>query len=417
MVEGDGGLRPRRGGAGGEALVALQLHFAEERQRVAEACVEGAVEAELLELRVEGGVVAAVDGAVGAEAAEREARAPVEALARRAAGFHEVIAAEAAPVDAREDALLRRHALVRGDRAVAVVEAVAAEGVDHHEAAEVVVAEADEQVGIQLGFVAVGGGIADADGRAHAVEALAQHDVDDAGDGVGAVDGRGAGGQHFDALDGGHRDGVDVDEVLGTHAVRERAGGDATAVDQRERRAGAEAAQRGTGHAGRRIGLQRARGGGAEVAGAATGFGDELQHVADRGEAEAFDLDRVDDLHRLGFGEIDTAQVGAGDGHGVEGLRVVAFGGRRRGLGGGGRGEEQRDHRAEGLLGQHGGFLRVDRRPRMKRGRQGLVVGREWPRCTAAPSNDGNANATPRRAVAARRGSAEGIYSSHHSLR
>src|SRR5690606_31181488 len=72
-----------------------------------------------------------------------------------------------------------------------------------------------------------------------AVEVLAQDDVDHAADGVGAVHRRSAVGQDLDALDRGQRDGVDV----GARGGRHRVGRGATAVDQHEGTAGAEAAQ------------------------------------------------------------------------------------------------------------------------------------------------------------------------------
>ena len=52
-------------------------------------------------------------------------------------------------------------------------------------------------------------GLADG-GVEGAVVAVLENDVDDAGDGVGAVLRRGAVAQHLDALDGAHRDGVQV---------------------------------------------------------------------------------------------------------------------------------------------------------------------------------------------------------------
>ena len=101
--------------------------------------------------------------------------------------------------------------------------------------------------------------VAIAGGNLEAVEVLAQDDVDDARDGVGAVHGRGAVLEDFDTLDRRHGDRVDVDEV-GGDAFGERADRDAAAVDQHQRRVGAEAAQAdGDGAVGRRVLVVAAR--------------------------------------------------------------------------------------------------------------------------------------------------------------
>src|SRR3546814_3287586 len=81
------------------------------------------------------------------------------------------------------------------------------------------------------------------------LEVLAQDQVDHAADRVGAVDRRGAVGEHFDALDSGQRDGVEV----GTGAGGERRLRGAVAVDQDQGALAAEAAQ-----VGERAGLGRA---------------------------------------------------------------------------------------------------------------------------------------------------------------
>ncbi|MDQ6639659.1 MAG: hypothetical protein M3Z15_08345 [Pseudomonadota bacterium] len=74
-------------------------------------------------------------------------------------------------------------------------------------------------------------------------EVLPEDDVDDAGDGIRAVDRRGAVLQHFDSLDRLERNLVQVDvgalRIVGEHRRR-----DATAVDEDQGRVGAEAAQR-----------------------------------------------------------------------------------------------------------------------------------------------------------------------------
>ena len=78
----------------------------------------------------------------------------------------------------------------------------------------------------------------------HARIVLARDEVDHARDRIGTVDGRGTIAQHFDALDRGERDLLQVDRaaVEGVH-------GHAAAVQQDQRALGAEAAQRSTGEA------------------------------------------------------------------------------------------------------------------------------------------------------------------------
>ncbi|KAG1533540.1 hypothetical protein G6F50_015843 [Rhizopus delemar] len=72
--------------------------------------------------------------------------------------------------------------------------------------------------------------------RSPAVEVLAGDDVDHAGDGVGAVDRRGAVGQHFNALDHRGRDGSQVGVAAGADAH-------ALAVQQHQGALRAQAAQ------------------------------------------------------------------------------------------------------------------------------------------------------------------------------
>ena len=87
-------------------------------------------------------------------------------------------------------------------------------------------------------------------------EVLLQDDVHHAGDGVGAVDGRGAVLQHLDALDRGDGNHVHVDELLGAEArgaaaLAERRERHAPAVEEDERGIDAEPAHRDAGRAGR----------------------------------------------------------------------------------------------------------------------------------------------------------------------
>ena len=69
------------------------------------------------------------------------------------------------------------------------------------------------------------------------LEIVLQHEIDHASHGVRAVHGRCATGDHFDRLDGGCRNGVDVDDQRGIGRLR------ATAVNQHQVAIGAEAAQ------------------------------------------------------------------------------------------------------------------------------------------------------------------------------
>src|SRR5690606_4063637 len=79
-------------------------------------------------------------------------------------------------------------------------------------------------------------------GDFHAFEVTTGDDVDHAAHGVRTVDGRGAVGQDLDALNGGHRDGVEV-----LRGAVHRVGRGAAAVDQDQ---GAAFAQATHAHAG-----------------------------------------------------------------------------------------------------------------------------------------------------------------------
>ena len=155
-----------------------------------------------------------------------------------------------------------------------------------------------------------------------AVEILAGDDVHHAGDGVRAIQRRGAVFEHFDAVDDGQRDGVEVGRRA--HA---RGGGfvdPAHAVDQHQHALGAQVAQ---------VGLRGTRADAAAVrreaevaAGVELGVerrtraGERLHDVADRGQAAAVDVLAGDALHRhqaLCFRGLDA---GTGDLDAVEGL-------------------------------------------------------------------------------------------------
>ena len=75
-------------------------------------------------------------------------------------------------------------------------------------------------------------------------EMLVDHQIDHAGDGVGAPGGGGAAGHHIDALDDAARDGGKVDAADGRRAARIGVGGDDTlAVEQHQGTHNAQGAQ------------------------------------------------------------------------------------------------------------------------------------------------------------------------------
>ncbi len=170
----------------------------------------------------------------------------------------------------------------------------------------------------------------------HAFEVATQLEVQHAGDGVGAVNRRGAAGDDFDVLDQQTRDGVDVDSQVA------RRGADvATAVNQGQRPAGAERAQVGEGQttvvqvrAGRVRGNQRVRQGGdggqvvddRRLTGAQQRF---TRHLDERGrgvgrvttDARTGDDDFVD-LGRLRVGptlNVDARELVLGEGRSRDG--------------------------------------------------------------------------------------------------
>ena len=155
-----------------------------------------------------------------------------------------------------------------------------------------------------------------------ALEILAQDEVDHAADGVGAVHGGGAFGQHVDAVDHVRRQHVDVRV---DHAL---------AVHQHQRAIDAQAAQRDA--RGAAAGFQQRAGDAAAVAvvgGVGGVAGDRrhvLQHVAQGGLAGVGDGLAVDGHHRAGGLHVHAADQRAGDHHGVQRLGFVLGG--RRGL-------------------------------------------------------------------------------------
>jgi len=131
-----------------------------------------------------------------------------------------------------------------------------------------------------------------ADGQAGVV--LAQDEVDDAADGVGAVGRRGAVLEHLDALDGGHRDLVQVDDAAVEAVCR-----DAASVQQDQRRVGALQAQVGGGRAVVAAGLARdhVRVGGQVVQAVPVG-GEGGDQLLGRHDALAVQVAAGDGLHR-----------------------------------------------------------------------------------------------------------------------
>ena len=166
--------------------------------------------------------------------------------------------------------------------------------------------------------------------------ALLQLDVDHAGDGIGAVQRRSAVLEHLDGVDRIERNGAHVDEAALT-IVAQRIGHHALAVDQRERVAHRQAAQRDAGGAGgeclAEALVESSRTVGREVA----------QHVGDFGVARILQVLRGDDLNRsrrFGVGSLDQR---AGD---DDFLQLGRWAGIRRLLserGGTGEGRAQSD--------------------------------------------------------------------------
>ncbi len=228
-----------------------------------------------------------------------EARARARALhprARRARRRAEVKAAA------------RLHVGVLRVGAIAEVDRVAMEVVgDQHRVEAVLgeVAPAGDDVGADLVAVApLGHAVA----RRHfgALEIAAQDDVDHAGDRVGAVDRRGAVGQHLDALDRAERDRVQVDERE-VDVLREAVVGDAPAVDQHQRRVLAEVAQADAG------GARREAVGELVVEREAALLRQRAQHFRHRGLAALLDVLAREHGDGCGAFGVDPLDVRAGD--------------------------------------------------------------------------------------------------------
>ncbi|MNV15096.1 hypothetical protein D3C71_1058010 [compost metagenome] len=153
-----------------------------------------------------------------------------------------------------------------------------------------------------------------------ALETLPGDDVDHAGHRIGAVHGRGAILQHFDALHRDQRQGVEVDEGVGQAARREAVVGQAAAVEQHQRVLLRQATQTDAG---------RARGPAtvAGFVGGVAGVGrDGAQQIGDGRLAGLLQLLAFDHLHRVGGFGVGALDVGAGHAHCVQRLAVVGGG-------------------------------------------------------------------------------------------
>ncbi len=187
-----------------------------------------------------------------------------------------------------------------------------------------------------------------------ALEVAAQDDVDHAGDGIGAIDCRGAVLEHFHALDGIERNGAQVGEDL-LAVVGQAVGGHAAAVQQDQGRARAQAAQR---NAGATTGKAVAEGLG-DGAGAISGQG--LQVFGNRGLAGAVDFLAGYYLHRRRRFSVGARNVRTGDRDAVQvgGLVLREGGGGSRGANQqqGAAGKDMGDGRCQSAAAAAGGPL------------------------------------------------------------
>ncbi len=195
-----------------------------------------------------------------------------------------------------------------------------------------------------------------------AVEILAQDNVDDAGDCVRAVNGRGAAAQYFDALDGGRRDGAEVHRIA-LAVVGQRVVGDTAAVDQHQSAARAQRAQVDDGSVGREAatGVQ-------VVLGRAEGFGQRGEGVSDSGKAFVEHLLAGQHGHRRCTLDVGTFDARAGH---FDAFRFASFGSRRGTVGGVSGAGQQAGRQQQGKgCGQRGGSVHCCQSPL----RQGYVL-------------------------------------------
>ena len=213
---------------------------------------------------------------------------------------------------------------------------------------EAVVAEFEAvvQAAVQHGAVAFAG-LAGLEEDLGFLGLLLQHDVDDAGDGVGTVLRRGAVAQHFDALDRGDRDGVDVgtgraagDGLLHVH---QRLLVAALAVDQHQHLIGSEGAQ-----GGRAQDVGAVADGGAREVEAGFQHLQELAQLAGAGALELLAVDHVDRCCGVGGGAVLRAAAEDGDGVELAGGFLI----RRRVLGECRQGQRQGNGERDGARGR-----------------------------------------------------------------
>ena len=202
-------------------------------------------------------------------------------------------------------------------------------------------------VDFQIATVAALGG-AVSDGGTPA-DVFAEDDVDDAGDGIGAVLRGGAVTEHFDAADGGGRDGVkirgDGAAADGAVEVDERAGVAAFAVDQHEGLVGGETTQRSGTDVVRAVGERGTR----EIERRDEG----LDGLGRLGVAALVDVvagDDVDRYGRLGDGAVIETRSGRDEGFEFDDFFAGGFGAWRRLADQGGRNAGQK--RGDGQSGQ-----------------------------------------------------------------
>ena len=205
-----------------------------------------------------------------------------------------------------------------------------------------------------------------------AFELLAGDDVHHAGDGVGAVDGRCAVLQHFDAIDDGQRDGVEVGAA--TDARRGRLIHPADAVHQHQHALRAQMAQvdlRGAGADAAAVGgiAEVARGIELRVQRLAAG-GELLEDFANALHARLGDLLAVQHEHRLRGHRIGLLDAAAGHGDRIEGGGFL-----RHGHGGNGEEYGNLDGRSQFFAACfHGCSLRRDGPPGRCRASCAFVV-------------------------------------------
>ena len=192
------------------------------------------------------------------------------------------------------------------------------------------------------------------------LDVILEDEVDDAGDGVGTVDGGGAVLEDFDPREGIDGDHVEIDELDGAErrgaaTLSKRRGGEAAAVEKDERGIGAEAAERDGGGAG------RGRVDAVFTEAVGTGLGDFFDERVEGAGAGLFDLGRGDDAEIGPTERLAGAEIRAGDG---EGFELNGFGGRRS-LGERERGERSGDEEgAEDVV--HGWLVGQTKRERGK---------------------------------------------------